>query len=89
MVMISNQNTNGDNQLSSVMLHCTMAQAMEIKANKIFKSAKLLHAHFLTKADDFFCKWCRTYRIFIRNNFQVDNTAKMCIFFNKHGGLVG
>ena len=31
-----------------------MAQAMEIKANKIIKSAKLLHAHFLTKADDFF-----------------------------------
>ena len=31
-----------------------MAQAMEIKAIKVFKSTKLIHAHFFTKPDDSF-----------------------------------
>ena len=30
-------------------LHCTMAQAIEIKAIKVFKSTKLIQAHFLIK----------------------------------------
>ena len=34
--------------------HYTMAQAMEIKGIKIFKSTKLIHAHFLSKPYNFF-----------------------------------
>ena len=36
-----------------VCLHCTMAQAMEIRAIKDFKSTKLIHMHFLNQPDDF------------------------------------
>ena len=34
-------------------IECTMAEAMEIKAIKIFKSTKLIQEHFSTKPDDF------------------------------------
>ena len=49
-----------------------MGQAMEMDILEVSKSKKLLHAHFLLKNANFFCKWCKTTKRFtLFKNFNL------------------